>query len=167
MFKMIIVMIALQSLVLGQSLNKTVFDQKPEKPMLIGHTNRVAFADSAFAWWFNAGYDSYEPDSAIIEKINHKIKNVDITVIMGTWCSDSRNGIPHFYKIIDFLKYPFEKITLINVDRKKTAEEIDISRFNIELIPTYIFYRNGEELGRIIENPIETLELDLLKIIDK
>ena len=35
----------------------------------------------------------------------------------------------------------------------------------IELVPTFILDYNGEEIGRIIESPEESLEKDLLRII--
>jgi len=85
---------------------------------------------------------------------------------MGTWCSDSRREVPNFYKILDKLNYPDNKITLINVDRKKNGIEIDVSKLNIELVPTFIVYRNNTEIGRIIETPNESLERDLLKILE-
>ena len=32
-------------------------------------------------------------------------------------------------------------------------------------VPTFIFYKDGEELGRIVEYPIQDLESDMLKIL--
>ena len=86
---------------------------------------------------------------------------------MGTWCSDSRREVPRFYKILDSLNFPSAKVKLIMVDRKKEAAGIDISPFNIELVPTMIFYNDGLEDGRIIETPKETLEKDLEEILVK
>jgi len=36
---------------------------------------------------------------------------------------------------------------------------------NITNIPTFIFYKNGKEMHRIVESPMESLEKDMLKII--
>ncbi|MDP3685076.1 MAG: thioredoxin, partial [Ignavibacteria bacterium] len=65
------------------------------------------------------------------------------------------------------LNFPSAKVKLIMVDRKKDAAGIDISPFNIELVPTMIFYNDGLEVGRIIETPKETLEKDLSAILTK
>ena len=35
----------------------------------------------------------------------------------------------------------------------------------IELVPTIIFYKDGYEIGRIVETLTESLEKDLLKIL--
>ncbi len=86
---------------------------------------------------------------------------------MGTWCSDSRREVPRFYKILDELNYPEEKVELINVDRNKVGIENSVDSLNIELVPTFIIYSKGEEIGRIIETPKESLEKDLAKILNK
>ena len=37
---------------------------------------------------------------------------------------------------------------------------------NIEKVPTFIFYKNGIEIGRIIESPEKSIEKDFLKILN-
>jgi thiol-disulfide isomerase/thioredoxin len=88
---------------------------------------------------------------------------VDITIVMGTWCSDSRREVPRFYKLFENLDFNIDDIKLINVDTKKEAEGTTVSELNIERVPTFIFKRGGEEIGRIIETPDESLEADMLK----
>ena len=43
--------------------------------------------------------------------------------------------------------------------------EVDIEDLNIELVPTFIIYKKGEEIGRIVETPYDTLEEDIWKIV--
>jgi thiol-disulfide isomerase/thioredoxin len=83
---------------------------------------------------------------------------------MGTWCSDSKEQIPAFYKILDELNCDSNSITLINVDRNKKGLSNEIKKLNIELIPTIIFYKQRKKIGRIIETPYESLEKDLINI---
>jgi hypothetical protein len=40
-----------------------------------------------------------------------------------------------------------------------------VADLNIERVPTFIIMNEGIEIGRIIETPEETLEADLLKIL--
>ncbi|MCB9249007.1 MAG: hypothetical protein H6613_10930 [Ignavibacteriales bacterium] len=54
---------------------------------------------------------------------------------------------------------------LINVDRNKEGLENEVNGLDIELVPTIIVYDKGEEIGRIIESPMETLEEDLVEIV--
>jgi thiol-disulfide isomerase/thioredoxin len=85
--------------------------------------------------------------------------------VMGSWCSDSQREVPRFIKIMDSIGYNINTLTLINVDTKKQAENTSVSQLKIERIPTFIFTKDGKEIGRIVESPHERLENDMLKII--
>jgi hypothetical protein len=37
--------------------------------------------------------------------------------------------------------------------------------FDITNVPTFIFYRNGKEINRIVESPVISLEKDMLSIL--
>jgi thiol-disulfide isomerase/thioredoxin len=143
----------------------TVIDEKSESPMLLGRHSRIDFMDSSFVGWFNEEFDSYKIDEECLSPIKEKMNDVKTTIVMGTWCSDSKREVPHFYKIVDFLKYDESNIDLICVDRAKVGVADEVDGLNIELVPTFIFSKDGEEIGRIIEAPIETLEIDLANIL--
>lgn len=149
---------------LSQDKNKIIKDENSE-PMLIGYCTREALTDSSFAWWFNPEYENYEPDSSAIEMLKEKMQGVDITLIMGSWCDDSRMHVPHFYKILDEINYPTEEITLIAVDEAKKTEGDEIEGLAIDLVPSIIFYRNNSELGRIVEIPNQSIEEDMVEIV--
>ena len=149
----------------AQKFNTITTDKKTDKPMLIGYTTLEAFNDTSFSWWWNSAYNMYEVDSVDVEELKVKLEDVDIKIVMGTWCSDSRTEVPHFYKILDEINYPNEKVTLINVNRDKEGLENEVEGLDINFVPTFIFYRTGEEIGRIIEMPYETLEKDMLELV--
>jgi len=149
----------------AQDFNTITTDGKTDKPMIIGYTTLEAFNDTSFSWWWNSAYNMYDVDSADVEELKLKLENVDIKIVMGTWCSDSRTEVPHFYKILDEINYPEEKITLININRDKQGLENEVDGLDINFVPTIIFYKAGEEIGRIIEMPYETLEKDMLEIV--
>jgi len=149
----------------AQKYNTITTDEKTDKPMLIGYTTLEAFKDTSFSWWWNSEYNMYDVNSTDVEKLRVKLEDVDIKIVMGTWCSDSRTEVPHFYKILDEVNYPKEKVTLINVNRDKQGLENEVEDLDINFVPTFIFYRAGEEIGRIIEMPYETLEKDMLELI--
>jgi len=149
----------------AQKFNTLTTDAKTDKPMLIGYTTLDAFTDTSFSWWWNPEYNMYDVDSTEVEKLKVILKDIDITIVMGTWCSDSRVEVPHFYKILDEINYPREKVTLINVNREKQGLENEVEKLDIILVPTFIFYKAGEEIGRIVETPYETLEKDMPEIL--
>ncbi len=143
-----------------------VKDPLSQQPMLLGYCSRQAFQDTSFSWWFNSVYDMYEVDSASIELLKDKLNNISITIVMGTWCSDSRREVPKLFKILDQIKFPSDKIKIITVGRDRKGIGSETDKLDIELVPTIIFYRNGSEIGRIVESPKISLEKDMIKILE-
>ena len=47
---------------------------------------------------------------------------------------------------------------------KKTPDNLQ-EGFDLIRVPTFIFFKNGKEVGRFVERPRETLEKDMLKIL--
>ena len=101
----------------------------------------------------------------IIDSLSRMTKSFDITLVMGTWCGDSQEQVPRFYRIMYDAQIPDDILTLICVDGNKTAGELSIEQLGIELVPTFIFYRQGEEIGRITETPEVSLEADMWEIV--
>ncbi len=157
--------ILLSANMFAQEFNTVITDEKTGKPMLIGYTTLEAFNDTSFSEWWNSAYNKYEVDSAAVEELKVKLQDVDIKIVMGTWCSDSRREVPHFYKILDEINYPTEKVTLITVNRDKRGLENEVEGLEIHFVPTFIFSKDDKELGRIVEMPYNTLEEDVLEIL--
>jgi thiol-disulfide isomerase/thioredoxin len=167
MKRLILVILLFVSAINAQQFNNSTIDTVKNKKMLIGFCTREAFQDTAFKDWFDEQYKNYQPDYEVLDKLEGNLDEISITIVMGTWCSDSREQVPSFYKILDELNYDTNKIKLICVDRKKKGLSDEADSLNIELVPTIIFYRNNEEIGRIIETPAESLEKDILEIVSK
>jgi thiol-disulfide isomerase/thioredoxin len=150
----------------SQETNKTVFSEATNSVILIGHCNRDAFVMPEFQTWFDEAYENYTPDPKTIQELSAISKdNLNIIVVMGTWCPDSRREVPRLYHIFDETGFPEDQIELINVNRTKLVPGEDISKFNIEKVPTIIVFKNNKETGRIIESPKISLEDDLLQIL--
>ncbi len=162
---LIIILLALLSTLLPQEKFKSVIDEKSGKPMLVGEITREAFKDTSYYWWFNSEYEIYKPDKPVLDSIKQKLENIEITMVIGTWCSDSRREMPRLFKILDSLNFPQDKIKMIAVDRDKKDLSGEAEKLSIELVPTFIFYRDGKGLGRITEAPVETLEKDMNRIL--
>ncbi|MDD4177253.1 MAG: thioredoxin family protein [Bacteroidales bacterium] len=148
-----------------QQTNKVITDAQSGKDILIGQCDRQALTNPAFADAYNEGYNSYVPDQEVINKLKKEKKNVQVVVVMGSWCDDSKTQVPHFYKIIDEAGIKDSDIRLISVDRQKKGGDVDVSSYDIQRVPTFIFYKHGREMGRIVESPTTSaLEKDLLLI---
>jgi len=152
-----------------QKLNQKTTDPKKGNEMLIGYCDREGFVsvkcnfDSAY----RAEYKAYHADEATMLDLAEKMKGIKVTVVMATWCGDSKEWVPRFYKIMDQLNYKYKHLTLIAVDRAKKAPGTNVENLKIDLVPTFIFYRKKTELGRIIEVPADLMEKEILKIVSK
>lgn len=118
-----------------------------------------------FNEWFVSGYNEYQIPEEIEEKIEKKLKEYTITIFMGTWCEDSQNQVPKFYKILEEVDFPLRKVTLITMKRDKTTPENYEDGLNITNVPTFIFYKDGKEVNRIVESPKVSLEQDMISIL--
>lgn len=151
----------------AQAKNEKVKDTRDEdKEIMIGYCDRQGMLGDEFGEYFEMDYNAYEPSAKSMKKLSEKLDKVDITIVFGSWCSDSQTQLPLFYKILDEAGYDESRLKIIGVDREKKAVSFDISDLSIELVPTFIVYQNGDELGRIIETPEKTLEKDLAKIVE-
>lgn len=139
---------------------------KIHNSMLLGEIEKKDFLSPPFDSWFKANYDSYQPAPEALETIKGNISEVDeIVIYMGTWCPDSKREVPKFFRILDLANYNLDKVKMVAVDRSKTAPDNSQEKYDIFRVPTFIFFKNGEEIGRFVENPRETLEKDVAKIV--
>ncbi len=161
----LIVLLTITSLGFCQT-NKIIEDLRTGNPMLIGETTRDAFQNESFSGWYNSQYTKYEVNNGRLESSKEKIKEKSITIVMGTWCGDSRREVPRMLKILDIIDFPKEQVSIINVDRNMKGTSSDVDSLNIKAVPTFILYEDDKEIGRIIESPEETLEKDLVRIVD-
>lgn len=139
--------------------------EKDETGNLVGVANKESFLAVPFNAWFTPNYAAYETDKEIIEKLKPLLKDIKITVFMGTWCGDSQEQTPVFYKILDEADFNYDQLRLITVNRSKSTPDNLQKGFNIERVPTFIIYKNDKEIGRFVEYPRETVEADILKIV--
>jgi hypothetical protein len=161
----IILMLFFYAALPAQDINQMVVDERTGDLMLVGKCDRDAMLSPPFASWFNIGLQNYTPDERTINELKKHRKDLIIYVVMGTWCKDTRHRLPHFFKILDQIRFSKPNLELIAVDRKKKAGDIDISHLSITRVPTFIFIKNDLEIGRIVESPTISLEKDMLLIL--
>ena len=151
----------------AQELNKKIEDSTKHKQVMINQCSREGLTTFAeFKESYDSNYAAYQPDSLLLSEINKALKNKKVTVVLGTWCGDSKLQVPHFLKVMDAAKIDEDKITIIAVDGTKKAENGLIDSLNITRVPTFIFTdKKGKELARITEFPQETLEKDIIKLL--
>lgn len=144
----------------GQQQVSTVVDGH-----LRGVHGEQVFNEAPYNMWFTPGYETYSPESAIVSELSKELEDVEIRAYMGTWCGDSKREVPKLFKLLDLTGYDQDQLTLVAVDRAKTEPAELVEGYNVSRVPTFIFYRDGKELGRFVEYPRESIEQDILKIV--
>lgn len=114
---------------------------------------------------FKERYDTVAIDQDLVELVRSVNSGVDFLVFYGTWCGDSRRELPHFLKIADRCGIEPSRIRFYGLDRSKKSSDGLTDQYQIEKVPTFIFLKNGTEVGRITEKPQGTLEADMLAIL--
>jgi thiol-disulfide isomerase/thioredoxin len=90
-------------------------------------------------------------DEAAVKAFKNNASKFDVVVFGGTWCHDTQNLLPVFYRLINKSGYPENKITLIALDRAKTGPDDVTKTYNVTNVPTFIILHDGKEVGRVVE----------------
>ncbi|NRF41287.1 thioredoxin family protein [Pedobacter foliorum] len=152
----------------AQHINKQIEDPSTGEMILINAcTREVIRAFPTMKEKYDIEYPDYTPEPNALNDLLPLLKDKNITIVLGTWCGDSREQLPHFLKTIDSSSFAEENITFICVDRAKETEDELLNDLNIDRVPTFIIYHNREELGRIIEKPTISIEEDMVLILSK
>ena len=143
--------------------------QDPENDgaqMLLGKVNYVDFKNDSLFPWMSKNFKAYKPDSITLIGLKKELKGVYIKAFMGTWCEDSQREVPSFYKILKSIGINEERIDMIAVSHDKDTPQGYEKELNIAYVPTFIFYKQEQELGRFVEYAQgATLEEDILTIV--
>jgi len=143
-----------------------VWDFRDATTWLLGDISPERLTEPPHASWYLEGYASYNPDPEYLKQLKEiDISDLTVTVVLGTWCPDSRREVPRFMKLAELWGFPTEKIRFIGVDINKVAPLDEYASLGIERVPTFIFFENNSERGRIIEIPVSSLEQDSRDIL--
>ena len=147
-------------------VNQVILDTNIDQEVLYGTCTLDGVRDfHLFSPFYIEEYENYSPDIETLAHFQGELATCDITIVLGTWCDDSRMQVPRFIRILDEVGYETDKVTFIATDRKKNAPVPGFTDLGIERVPTFILTFEGRELGRIVETPVETLERDLMGIL--
>jgi len=148
-------------------INILVKDTVDDNMMLLGKVNKKGLTNKEFRAWYKENYYAHELDTITIEALKPKLENVSIKVFMGTWCSDSQREVPALNKILEEAEYDQTKLEVIAVSHDKDTPDHLEKGMDIQYVPTIIFYKNKKEIGRYVELAQETLEKDMLAILNE
>ena len=133
--------------------------------ILLGEINLANLKTSAITPWFNEEFDRVHINSQKAKDLKPFTKGLKILVFMGPWRDDSRRELPPFFKMLLAMNFDQKDLKVFAMSEEKTTPSNFEKGFEINYIPTIIFFKNGTEINRFVEFPIESLESDIQKII--
>ena len=135
--------------------------------VLKGIINRsILESDTSFKW-FKENMKWGQADTSALAAFRQHAHDFTMVVFGGTWCEDTQNLWPVFFRLVDHSNYPEKNITLIAVDRKKQTIRNLSQQFKITNVPTFIVLQNGKEIGRVTEyGKINAIDKELGEIVN-
>ena len=152
----------------AQDINQEI-NQENGQSFLVGQIDITGLSSKSYQSWYSNNQKAYEVDEETISPIKAELAKHQILIFMGTWCGDSKREVPRFIKVLEAVGFPMENLKIVGLDRRKekykTSPNGEEWGLQIKRVPTFIFYKNGKEINRIIESPITTLEADIKAIV--
>jgi len=158
-------------------LGPTVVEKTDGAKVVLGEIVREDIAGNLAGW--DEEYFEYRPDETILGGIAGLLDGIEIVVVLGTWCGDSRREVPRFWKVADAVGFDPARLTTFAVESARakpdaalTEKLLEWSRsvrawYGVTAVESIIVYRGGAEIGRIVEAPAVSIESDLLEILRK
>lgn len=134
-------------------VGKTITQDKDGSKMLLGVIKSTDLSkDAAFLWFKeNQKLGRTDPFAKIVFKDKASDNDLRLLVFGGTWCEDTKNLLPIFYRLVEESGFPEKKIRLIAVNREKEDPSGIAEKNGIAHVPTFIVLRKDKEIGRIVE----------------
>lgn len=114
-------------------------------------------------------FENYSPDSDALKIIKSYKGKVQIKIVMGFWCDDSKLYVPQMLKTLSDAKWDVENdeyVKIFGVDENKQAGFEGFKALMITNVPTFIVLYDDREIGRIVEAPKSSVEKDLAAILN-
>ncbi len=128
-----------------------------------GHTTGNVSTEELFYEPYSSWVYPVYADYQFNQNYSLNQSNIHIEVYFGSWCWMSRQHVPEFIKIAQYYNLNHQLFEL-NTDKGST-EGFERGK-EIYYVPTFVVYRNGTEIGRIIEQSTD-LAKDLEQIINQ
>ena len=132
-----------------------------------GEFSRDQLENSTHNSWFVENNNAHSLNEALVSQIDSLFYDIEVTIYMGTWCEDSQREVPGFFKIIDALEANDQIHPIVGLNEDKVSHNGSAEQAGITNVPTFIFSKDGEEINRIVEFPIISLEQDILDILQE
>jgi thioredoxin 1 len=114
---------------------------------------------------YAAAVRAYRPKNAAVSLIKSVRQPITVTVFFGTWCSYCKHYLPGLLKTLDTAANPSITVKLVGISEDMSQPEALLTANAVTKTPTIIVASGGQEIGRIVEKPKDTIEEDLALLL--
>ncbi len=159
-----ILLIGLLSLITACSQHSSVTRQAHAHSTLGFHTGDIDQQQLLSRYpAFASQFQSFQPTAVDKAQMASIKESIQIVVLFGTWCHDSQREVPRLLKLLQGSENIQLKLFAVNTQKSDTQ---GVARqHQLRYTPTFIVIKNGQEIGRIVEKPTQSLAQDLVTII--
>lgn len=129
---------------------QTIEDADSNGKLLVGVVTQNDLA-SAFGWFAESKNGLETPEEDLIQALKVSDEDLYFLIFGGTWCEDTEDILPKFFKVQELAGFPEERITVFMLDRFKKLAYTLPEAFNITHTPTFLIMKAGKEAGRLVE----------------
>jgi len=131
---------------------------------IVGDVSEASLFSAVPVW--RSLMQTYQPAPAAVAALGKETRPVTMTVVLGTWCGDSKEFVPRVLKSVRAASNPNLAVRLVALDNDFLHPQDVIGGKRIINVPTIVLESDGRELGRITETPAgATMEEDLAAIL--
>jgi len=156
------------SIVLISSTTAQSFVSKNGDKHLWGIVTTDHFSQEPYKNWYEKSQEKYTPN--LTKKDGKKLHQVKVKAFLGTWCGDTKFLLPKFvkaWKAMGLDEAQIEFIALhVEGEKYKQGPNQETNDYAIHKVPTFVFEKDGKEIGRIVERTVFDLETDVKLIAE-
>jgi len=146
-----------------------MYIDKEGNKQLWGTTSLDEFSKEPYSTWYTANADDFVPQ--ISENDKTLFQDISVKIFIGTWCGDTKKLFPKFTKYWNELGLSESELEIIALHHEgelyKQGPNGESKGLDIHRVPTFIFYKEEKEIGRIVERTVFDLETDMKLIAAK
>ncbi|MCA9727903.1 MAG: thioredoxin family protein [Candidatus Eisenbacteria bacterium] len=107
----------------------------------------------------------YTPDAAAVAALSKVATETQIEVFFGSWCSHCKHWVPPLIRVVEDASNPHFHISVHAMSEDQSQPADSIRKYDVSKTPTIVVVQNGQELGRIEEEPLISMEADLVRML--
>jgi len=105
------------------------------------------------------------PDPKAVQTLQAVKGETQIVAFFGTWCLICKKHLPAFLKTMEMVNNPKITVEYYGVTEDHLEPKAVLEKYQVSATPSFVVLQGGKEIGRITEEPDESIAEDLAFIL--